>query len=152
MPFAIAITPDGKTVYVVNRDNDTVTPVDVATNTAGAPISVGDRPIGIAITPTWTPEATATTTTFSVIKTPLPLGLGGVVIPTASVAPPTATGTVQFRAGTANLGGPVRVVGGRAIGPVTFLPKGSHSLTAVFTPTNPAEFTSSTSNTVTVIF
>ncbi|WP_268761380.1 hypothetical protein [Frankia sp. AvcI1] len=50
-PFAIAVTPDGVAAYAVNRDSNSVTPIDVATNTAGAPISVGERPVGIAIAP-----------------------------------------------------------------------------------------------------
>ena len=33
--MAIAITPDGKTVYVANWRADTVTPITTATNTAG---------------------------------------------------------------------------------------------------------------------
>ena len=50
-PFAIAITPDGKTAYVVNSLSGTVTPIDTATNTAGAPITVGNGPEPIVITP-----------------------------------------------------------------------------------------------------
>ena len=38
---AIAITPDGKTAYVVNKRACTVTPISTATNTAGTPINVG---------------------------------------------------------------------------------------------------------------
>ena len=34
-PMAIAITPDGKTVYVANGYSDTVTPITTATNTPG---------------------------------------------------------------------------------------------------------------------
>jgi DNA-binding beta-propeller fold protein YncE len=48
-PFAIAITPDGKTAYVSNG-NDAVTPIDLATNTPGKPIHIG-HPFAIAITP-----------------------------------------------------------------------------------------------------
>lgn len=53
---AIAITPDGKTVYVAktdhaNGDRGTVTPIDTATNTPGEPIDVGVRPCAIVITP-----------------------------------------------------------------------------------------------------
>ena len=43
-PDAIAITPDGKTAYVVNADSGTVTPITTATNTAGPPIPVGSDP------------------------------------------------------------------------------------------------------------
>ena len=39
------------TAYVVNRLGDTVTPIDLSTNTAGAAIPVGAEPIAIAITP-----------------------------------------------------------------------------------------------------
>ena len=35
-PSAIAITPDGKTAFVANTTADTVTPVDLATNTPAA--------------------------------------------------------------------------------------------------------------------
>jgi hypothetical protein len=50
-----------------------------------------------------------------------------------------------------NLGAPVPVVAGIAIGPVSGLP-GPHALSAVFTPSNPTRFQPSTSNTVTVKF
>jgi Bacterial Ig-like domain (group 3) len=83
---------------------------------------------------------------------PLPLGLGGIAIPTVRVAPPNAAGTVQFKDGTTNLGAPVPVAGGVAVGPVSVLSRGPHSLTAVFTPTDPTKFKSSTSNTVTFRF
>ena len=39
------------TAYVTNFLSSNVTPIDVATNTAGTPIPVGDDPSGIAITP-----------------------------------------------------------------------------------------------------
>lgn len=83
---------------------------------------------------------------------PLPLGLGGIAIPTAHVAPPNAAGTVQFKDETTNLGTPVPVIAGTAIGPVSILGRGAHSLTAVFTPTNPTKFQPSTSNTATFTF
>jgi DNA-binding beta-propeller fold protein YncE len=54
MPDAIAITPNGKTAYVVAagyKPPGTVTPIDLATNTAGRPIEVGFAPTAIAITP-----------------------------------------------------------------------------------------------------
>ena len=49
LPDAIAITPDGKTVYVANggdamRTSDTVTPIDTATNKVGKAINVGTGP------------------------------------------------------------------------------------------------------------
>jgi hypothetical protein len=65
---------------------------------------------------------------------------------TATVTP-TAAGSVQFQDGTAPIGNPVTVTNGTASITPT-LPSGTHSLTAVFTPTNPTAFTGSTSPTV----
>ena len=53
-PEAMAITPDGKTVYVVNYGNNTVVPVSTATGKAGRAIKVGAYPLFIAITPNGT--------------------------------------------------------------------------------------------------
>ncbi len=52
-PTFVAVTPDGRTAYVVNQSSNTVTPVDlsVTPNVAGTPIPVGQLPFGIAITP-----------------------------------------------------------------------------------------------------
>jgi YVTN family beta-propeller protein len=50
-PDSLAITPDGRTLYVVNGDSGTVTPVNTATNRPGRPIRVGLSPVDIAITP-----------------------------------------------------------------------------------------------------
>ena len=50
----LAITPEGRTSYVVNSNfgvPGTVTPIATATDTAGAPITVGSDPVEIAITP-----------------------------------------------------------------------------------------------------
>ena len=51
-PGSIAVTPDGKTAYVVVwGEPGTVVPIAIATNTPGTPIQVGDGPYAIAITP-----------------------------------------------------------------------------------------------------
>jgi YVTN family beta-propeller protein len=50
-PWAIVVTPDGKTAYVVNSETGTVTPVSTVTNRAGKPIKVGITPVAIAIAP-----------------------------------------------------------------------------------------------------
>ena len=50
-PSAVAVSPDGATVYVTDAGSDSVTPIATATNTAGTPISVGSQPDAIAITP-----------------------------------------------------------------------------------------------------
>jgi YVTN family beta-propeller protein len=166
-PYRVAVTPDGTTAYVTNSGDNTVTPIAVTTNIPGTPIPVGNSPAGIAITRTSTPTPTpaptpaprptpapitVTTTTLNVIQVPLPLGLGGFAIPIAHVAPLNATGTVQFRDGSTDLGTPLPVAGGVAVGRISLLSRGTHSLSAVFTPTNPAKFTLSTSNTVTFTF
>ena len=50
-PNSAAITPDGKTLYVGNLNDATVTPIHVLTNTAGPPIPVGKTPAAIVVTP-----------------------------------------------------------------------------------------------------
>jgi YVTN family beta-propeller protein len=47
----MAITPDGKTVYIVNDDSGTVTPIATATNMPAKPIQVGRFPWAIAFAP-----------------------------------------------------------------------------------------------------
>ena len=84
-PWAFAITPDGKTAYVINFNSHSVTPIATATNMPGPPIPVGRGPRAIAITPdgttayvaswqggTVTPIATATNTA----GTPIEVGEG----------------------------------------------------------------------------
>jgi YVTN family beta-propeller protein len=43
-PGEVAIAPDSKTAYVTGEESDTVTPIRVATNTAGKTIKVGSSP------------------------------------------------------------------------------------------------------------
>jgi YVTN family beta-propeller protein len=88
-PQVMAMTPDGKTIYVAEGLN-TVTPVSTVTNTAGKPIPVGLQPTQILFTPdgktayvltasqtpTLTPIATATNTPGKTIKVERP-GPGG---------------------------------------------------------------------------
>jgi YVTN family beta-propeller protein len=61
-PYAVAVTPDGRTAYVSDgaQHGDTVTPVDLSTDTPGTPITVGEAPHGIAITPDQGPVANFT--------------------------------------------------------------------------------------------
>ena len=140
------VTPTA-TPTVTPTATPTVTPTATPTVTPTATPTVTPT-----ATPTPVPGAKATTTTLSVIQVPLPFGLGGFAIPIANVGPDNPAGTVQFKDGTHNLGDPVRVFGGVAVGPFAFLPPGHHSVTAVFTPTNPAKFKPSTSNTVNFTF
>jgi YVTN family beta-propeller protein len=48
---SIAVTPNGKTVYVPNGVLNTVTPITTATNTARPPIPVGGEPFALVVTP-----------------------------------------------------------------------------------------------------
>jgi YVTN family beta-propeller protein len=50
-PDAIAVAPNGKTIYVANFGSNTITPIDVADGRAGKAIPAGRGPAGIAITP-----------------------------------------------------------------------------------------------------
>ena len=52
-PTAVSATAVTPTAYVANQGNDSVTPIDLATGTAGTAISGGGTgdPLGIAITP-----------------------------------------------------------------------------------------------------
>ncbi|MGH3669877.1 MAG: Ig-like domain-containing protein [Pseudonocardiaceae bacterium] len=89
--------------------------------------------------------AKPTNTKLSVFPTPAFQGIPVVFL--ANVAPANAAGTVQFMDWTTKLGAPVPVFSGFAL-LITPLPKGTHSLTAVFTPTKPAAFAPSTSTPV----
>jgi YVTN family beta-propeller protein len=46
----LALSPDGRTLWVVNPDADSVTAVDVRTLTAAAPVPVGRGPWAVAVT------------------------------------------------------------------------------------------------------
>ena len=66
----LAAQPAGAswTAYVANFDSDTVTPINVATNVAGAPIDLGDGdgPNAVAITPDATTVYVVNTTSGDV--------------------------------------------------------------------------------------
>jgi YVTN family beta-propeller protein len=81
----IAMTPDGKTAYVTNSINNTVTPISIATNLPGPLITVGNNALGIAITPDGTTAyvcnftdntVTAITLATSALSSPIPVGVG----------------------------------------------------------------------------
>ncbi|MGH3815033.1 MAG: Ig-like domain-containing protein [Pseudonocardiaceae bacterium] len=86
--------------------------------------------------------ATSTTMTTSPASQ---VAQGTPVTLTAAIAPATAAGTVQFKDGATNLGDPVAVSNGTASASTSTLAVGSHSLTAVFTPSDPAAANPSTS-------
>jgi YVTN family beta-propeller protein len=114
-PGAIAITPDGKTAYIVNSGSGTVTPITTATGTAGSPITVGTNPQAIAITPdgstayvsdiasgTVTPIATATNTAGP----PITVGRGPIAIAVTPAAVPHRPVFTSAPAGQAAFGVP----------------------------------------------
>jgi DNA-binding beta-propeller fold protein YncE len=60
MPQALAVTPDGRTLYVAGPGGfrgdlfvhgHTVTPVSIATGVPGTPVRAGDQPQALAMTP-----------------------------------------------------------------------------------------------------
>jgi hypothetical protein len=68
------------------------------------------------------------------------------VILNAHVVPINAAGTVQFKDGnTVIASAPVIPFTGSAGPTIAILPRGSHSVTAMFVPKNPAAFKPSTS-------
>jgi DNA-binding beta-propeller fold protein YncE len=70
----IAITPDGKTVYVTHyegRPTETIVPISTATNTAGPPIHIGSSADALAITPDGKTLYAATGTTTRNTVTPV---------------------------------------------------------------------------------
>ncbi|MGW6375553.1 Ig-like domain-containing protein [Rhodococcus sp. NPDC055112] len=87
----------------------------------------------------------ATTTTITV---PATANVGAAVELKATVAPAAASGTVQFKDGGANIGGPVAVNAGVATLSHTFDAAGAKNITAVYS--GGAGFTGSTSAAATV--
>jgi phosphate ABC transporter phosphate-binding protein len=110
-------------------------PTVVAPSTSNTVTFVVNAPTG----------ATATNTTVKVFPKRAFDGLPLIFL--ANVAPFGATGTVQFMDGATALGAPVPVTTGFAL-LIDSLPEGTHTLTAVFTPTDPATHAPSTSSPV----
>jgi hypothetical protein len=106
---------------------------------------------------TWTqvypvPSSGPTATTTALAASPAsPQNAGTDVTLTATVAPGTAAGSVQFKDGSTNLGSAVAVSSGTASMHTTTLSVGTHSLTAVFTPTDSTAFSASTSTAVSYV-
>jgi Bacterial Ig-like domain (group 3) len=89
--------------------------------------------------------AAATTTTTTLGVTPSsPAASGTTETLTATVVPSGAAGSVKFMDGATQVGTTQTVSAGSAT-VTAVLADGSHSLTAVFTPTDPTAFTASTS-------
>ena len=98
---------------------------------------------------TWTqlfPAAVATnTSTVLTANPPVSQTVGGPVNLTATLSPSNAVGSVTFEDGSTPIGSAVSVTAGVATTSTSSLTTGSHSLSAVFTPTDPTAFATSTS-------
>jgi Big-like domain-containing protein len=144
--FKDGATPVGNPVTVSNGAASITTTLPVGTHSLTAMFTPTDSG---AFTPsTSTPVyylvyATATTTTLTAAPNPVIVGTTAVLI--ANVAPSSAAGTVQFKDGTTALGAPVPVAAGFAVLNTATLTLGTHTLTAVFIPTNTVAFGPSTS-------
>jgi LPXTG-motif cell wall-anchored protein len=92
------------------------------------------------------PVPATPTTTGLVVSPASPVTFGATVTLTSTVSPSNAPGTVQFLDGSAPLGSAVAVAAGTAVKTISTLSASSHSITAQFVPTTPANFGSSTSS------
>jgi hypothetical protein len=112
-------------------------------------VSGGATPTSAGTTYTFQTTGPAATTTTIAASPAGSAQQGAAVTLTATVSPSGATGAVQFQdvtgATPVDVGAPATVSGGSASVSVSNLSVGSHSLRAVFTPTDPATFGSSTS-------
>jgi len=157
VPLTATVTPSTATGTVQFADGTTA--LGTAPLGGGkASLSVSSLAVGThAITATYTgdtndaPSASPALsqrilqlpTTAAVTSSQNPSTLGQSVTLSATVTPASATGTVQFKDGAANLGAPVSVNSGTATLPVSSLTLGSHSITAVYSgDTNNAGSTS----------
>src|SRR5207244_11656162 len=50
-PVGVAVTPDGKSVYVTDYTNNAVSVIDTASNSVADLVPVGSEPEGVAVTP-----------------------------------------------------------------------------------------------------
>jgi YVTN family beta-propeller protein len=50
-PEGVAVTPDGKHVYVTNIESNNVSVIATSTNTVVATVTAGIEPFGVAVTP-----------------------------------------------------------------------------------------------------
>ncbi|HVB06707.1 MAG TPA: YncE family protein [Acidimicrobiales bacterium] len=89
-PTALAMTPDGATVYVANTGSGSVTPLTVAGNSAGVPITVNGSPQALAATATtvYVADDSASSTAGNNV-TPIALSSGSAGTPIVTGANPT---------------------------------------------------------------
>jgi YVTN family beta-propeller protein len=51
LPYGVAVSPDGRKVYVANYLSNSVSVINTATNSVTATLPVGTTPAGVAVTP-----------------------------------------------------------------------------------------------------
>ncbi|HLX78183.1 MAG TPA: PKD domain-containing protein, partial [Acidimicrobiales bacterium] len=110
-PEGIAITPDGGTAYVSNDGSSTVTPIDLATNTAGTAIPVGGAPVGLAVTPDGRTAYVAIPSNNTVVPINTSTNTAGVAIPvgngpSAIAITPDQAPTAEFSVSGTSVGSP----------------------------------------------
>ncbi|MGH3765886.1 MAG: Ig-like domain repeat protein [Pseudonocardiaceae bacterium] len=144
--FKDGATPVGNSVPVTNGTASITTKLPVGTHSLTAVFTPTDSG---AFTPSTSDPvpylvyAKGTTTRLTVTPNPVIVGTPAIFI--AQMAPFAAAGTIQFKDGATPLGAPVPVTAGLAFFNTSALTLGTHTLTAVFTPTNPVAFGPSTS-------
>jgi YVTN family beta-propeller protein len=152
-PYGVAIAPDGKTAYVTNFGDNNVVPVNLVTDKAQTPITVGSEPIAIAVSPdgktayvadygsdTVTPVNTATNTPGS----PITVGQNPAAI---AITPNGATAYVvsQYPVGTVT---PVNLATNT---PGTPIPIGTNPAGVAITPDGKTVYVTSGTDSVTPI-
>jgi len=152
------LTPAGTVTFYSNGVQIGTGPVTVTGSGAVGTASIPDSfatPGSYPITATYTPSPTsytqggtasltqvvgnASSITLTSSINPSLVGQSTNLIATIMSSPTfgTATGTVQFYDGGAPIGAPVTVAGSAATLPYSFTTAGNHTLTAVYTSTNP---------------
>lgn len=120
-PDSIAFTPDGKTAYVADSDNSAIVPINVATGTAGQPITVqaGGTTAFIVFTPD---GKTAYVGAVGGQVTPIDVanGVAGAVLPgTCSAMAITPDGKTLYILGAGNVVTPVNTATNTPGAPLT---------------------------------
>ena len=142
-PIGVAFAADGALAYVGNRGSISVINTATGTITGTIPLDGNGAIYAIAV-----PQTLGRTTT-SLSVSPNGSAFAGDTVTLTASETPAAAGTVQFFDGASPLGSPVTVTAGTATYTTSSLALGSHSLTAVFTPSS-TTLTSSTSQPVTL--
>lgn len=117
--LAMAVTPNGRTVYVLS--SNFVTPISTATNTAGTPIRLGTQPTDIAITPGGRTAYVAMGSSVVLISTVTNTVLKSIRFPKLTVSSITITpnGKIAY----ASMNGqvvPIRTATSTALRPIRF--------------------------------